>query len=364
MDGDKTHSGPTERAMTARIVDVARLAGVSTATVSRALSNPGRVNTETRRRVLEAVSALGYTPNAAARNLRARRSMMVLVVVPKLANVFFAQVLRGIDSELFRSGYGLIIGDLDTNYAFEKEKHLVALVNAGHIDGVITIFGGVPRNASRAIIATGVPVVGLCAQTKAPGVPNVLVDDYGGSRKATEHLLGLGHRALMFVGGTRQNYNTVHRLRGFRAALAAHGLDPKAAPMVFGDYTFGSGVEAAEAFLALEQKPTGIVCASDEMAIGFMATVRQAGFRIPRDLSVIGFDDIEFSRFTEPPLTTIAQPRVELGRSAARTILARIRGEAVEEPPHIDCPIVVRGSTGPPPKKRAAAPTVGERPDR
>lgn len=333
-----------------RIADVAAASGVSTATVSRALADPASVRTETRERVLAAVHRLGYTPNAAARNLRARRSMMAMVFVPRLSNPFFSEVIRGIDTELAANGYGLIVGDLDNTT--EKERHLADVVFAGHIDGILVMWERLPERDGRLVTEAGLPAVGVVAMPEGgPVRARVVIDDASGLAEAVEHLLGLGHRHIAYLGGPDGNFNESGRRAGFARALRAAGLDPADMPAWNGDFRFASGEEAARAFLALPRRPTAIACASDEMAIGFVRAVREAGLDVPGEVSVTGFDGLEFGAYCWPPLTTVEQPRFEMGKAGARLLLERMRGTVPAEAAEtivLPTRFCVRGSTAAP----------------
>jgi LacI family transcriptional regulator, repressor for deo operon, udp, cdd, tsx, nupC, and nupG len=329
------------------IIDVAKRAGVSTATVSRALAKPEVVSPQARARVQEAIEEIGFTPNFAARNLRARRTMTVLVVVPNIANPFFAQILRGIDDALVAAGYGMIIGNLD-NLA-EREARYVDIVFAGQVDGVLLMSGRIPSAQGRLMTEAGVPMATICVRIAGTRLPHVVVNDRTAARAVVEHLFGLGHRRFGFISGPAGNINSEDRLLGFREALAAARLDPDRATYWAGDFMLGSGVRAAEQFLAARRRPTAVFAASDHMAISFMKTVRAAGVRVPDDVSVVGFDGIEFADFVEPTLTTVRQPRYELGRTGARVLLEAMRSEPT--PPGIvelEAPLIVRDSTAPP----------------
>ncbi|WP_095407254.1 LacI family DNA-binding transcriptional regulator [Mongoliimonas terrestris] len=323
------------RVVLPKIADVAARAGVSTATVSRALTRPDSVSADKRDRVLAAVRELGYTPNAAARNLRAGRTNMVLVVVAKLANPFFAGVVRGADEALAAAGFGMIIGDLDNMP--DREHRLVDLAFAGHIDGALILSGRVPRNGARTMGMAALPMVGVCVPTDDPQVPVVMIDDTAAARLQVEHLVGLGHRRLLYLSGPKTNGNEVARWRGFNAAVAAAGLDPAAMVRVEGDYTFGAGVRGAEAWLGLDPavRPTGVVAVSDEMAIGFMRRLGEAGVRVPETVSVVGFDGIDFADYCAPRLTTIRQPSREMGSEAARRLVRLIGGAVIDPTPHV-----------------------------
>jgi LacI family repressor for deo operon, udp, cdd, tsx, nupC, and nupG len=333
-----------------RISDVARAAGVSTATVSRALSAPEQVREATRSRVLAAVTALDYTPNAAARHLRAGTSRLVLVAIPRRnCPPFFAEVLHGIDSELSAAGYAVIMGNFDGET--DPARRLVDLVFAGRLDGAIILSGQTPRIDGRSIFDAGLPVVTVCAEIAGVEAPAVLVDDAICARAQANHLIGLAHRRLMYVAGPEGNYNEVNRFAGFMEAVREAGLPPSAVVRQKGNYMVSGGVEAAEAFLLLDPRPTGVACCNDEMAIGFVKTIRNAGVRIPDEVSVVGFDGIEFAEYCEPTLTTIQQPRFALGASGARVLIARMRGDqSVERRTVLHGELVVRGSSGPAPK--------------
>jgi len=180
-----------------------------------------------------------------------------------------------------------------------------------------------------------------------------LIDDEACAIAQTRHLLDLGHRRLLYVGGPRGHYNEIHRYRGFRHAVRAAGLSSADTHRFEGDFTLAGGVEAGRFFLSQRARPTGIVCASDEMAIGFLKTVTAAGVKAPRDVSVVGFDDIEFAEFCEPALTTIHQPRPLLGAIGARVLLQRLNGNRANDAPIvIKGELIVRGSTDSMPTQR------------
>jgi LacI family repressor for deo operon, udp, cdd, tsx, nupC, and nupG len=339
------NEGKPRRGVTIR--DVAARAGVSTATVSRTLADPQLVSEDTRSRVLGAIRATGFTPNVAARNLRARRSMMVLVVVPNVANPFFAEVLRGIDDELVASGYGMIIGNLDN--LPEREARYVDLVFSGQVDGVLLMSGHVPAGGGRLMTAAGLPMASICVAIPEAGLPFVMVDDRRAAAVVAEHLLALGHRRFGYISGPAGNMAEIGRFAGFSAALEAAGVEVSEIAYWPGDFMLESGILAAREFLARGTRPTAVFAASDHMAISFMKTVRNAGVRVPEDVSVVGFDGIEFAEFVTPTLTTIRQPRHELGSRGARLLLDALAGEKPNGSIYVDAPLLLRDSTTTPP---------------
>ncbi|SJZ68803.1 transcriptional regulator, LacI family [Consotaella salsifontis] len=337
----------------ARISDVARAAGVSVATVSRAVSAPEKLSEGTRRRVLAAIDELGYTPNTLARQLRVGSSRMILVVVPRRSNPpFFSEVLRGVDVTLVEAGYVLITGYMEGE---DRDLRLIELATSGHLAGLMTTSGKLPQVNGRSILDGGLPAVALCADPGVKGMPAVLIDDEAAARSQARHLLELGHRRIFYVTGPAGNYNETARHRGIVAELTAAGLYPEALVECPGDYVFEAGHRGAEAYLALADRPSAVICSNDECAVAFMKTIRSAGLTIPGDLSLIGFDGIEFADYCEPALTTIAQPRFELGATAAKLLVEMISGVPpsvdldAQNRSFLDVDLKVRGSTAAPP---------------
>jgi len=340
--------GP-HRQRTPGITDVARMAGVSTATVSRALVTPERVRPETRDAVMAAVAATGYTPNQAARSLRARRTRLAMVIVPTIANLVFPHVIRGIDAALFEAGYGLIIGNTDNQRS--REGHFVDLAFARQVDGLLLMNGWMPMRDGRALTDSGLPIVALSAAIPGPDIPKVVVQDREASAEAAAHLIGLGHVRLGYISGPAGNWVDAQRWQGFREGVAAAGLDPAEITFWQGEFDLASGTAAADAFLALDRRPTGVYAASDAMAVAFIKRLRQAGVSVPGDVSVIGFDGIELAFCSEPTLTTFHQPLNEMGRTGARILLQMMSDPGRSQPEWTRLPVTLApgGSTGPAP---------------
>jgi LacI family repressor for deo operon, udp, cdd, tsx, nupC, and nupG len=336
----------SEPGAAATILDVARRAGVSTATVSRALAAPDRVADETRAKVIAAIAATGYTPNASARNLRARSTNIVLALVPGMSNTFFTPILNAIEDALSAAGYGMIIGD--TRGSPQKESHYTRFIRAGQVDGVILFTGHLPRDGELSPDSDRVPIALVCNEIVGDRRFSVFdVDNRDAARRATLHLVAAGHRHIGHIGGAADNVEAGERLKGFRDALAGAGLEVDEAAVWGGGFRFENGVEAAHRFLALRRRPTAVFAAADDGAIGFIRTVRDAGLRTPEDVSVVGFDDIDYASVIDPPLTTMRQPREELGRLAAEDLLARMGRDTPHFPPRsarLRCELVERAS--------------------
>ena len=333
----------------AGIADVARLAGVSTATVSRALATPEIVSAATRAKVLEAVRATGYTPHVVAQNLRGRRSMMVLVVVPDIANPFFSEVLHGIDDTLASAGYGLLIGNLANSAA--KEGRYVDVVFAGQVDGVLLLNGGIPASNGRSLLSAGVPIVAACEVIAKAPFPQVEIQNREASVAVAALLAQLGHRRFAYIAGPRQNVLEKERMAGFRKGLASAGVTRDDLVLFDGDFTFRAGADAARRFMAMQPRPTAVYAANDEMAIGFLKAIHAAGMQVPRDVSVVGFDGIDYADYAEPTLTTVRQPRHAIGTTAAGLLIDLMTGKTRSKPTlsRLEISLVVRNSTGPAP---------------
>jgi LacI family repressor for deo operon, udp, cdd, tsx, nupC, and nupG len=332
----------------ARIQDVAKLADVSTATVSRALAKPEQVSPQARARVLDAIAKTGYVPNPAARSLRSQKTGMVLVVLPDLANTFFSKILRGIEETLFEAGYGMIIGDLDGSP--EKEAHFAAFTAAGRVDGAILLNGhlfGQSRDGKGQAARINIPLVALCEAIPEADIPQIEIDNRAAASRMTQHLASLGHRSIAYVSGPSDNVLERERFLGYRDGLQEAGLPFDPSLVIPGDFTIESGIAAGQAIVARSQRPTAVFCISDEMAIGLMRTLISAGLRVPQDISVAGFDDIEFAAVAEPSLTTIHQPRRELGQAAASVLIDLLRGRPVPKSIRLETDIVLRDSVVP-----------------
>ena len=341
---------PSRRPSTApRIADVAELAGVSTATVSRALALPDQVRPETLALVMDAVKQSGYRPNSSARNLRTQRTRLILVVVPSIANPIFASVMRGIDAQLAEAGYGVMIGNLDNNAGMEPR--FVELAFAREVDGVMLLNGWIPRSGAHSLMETGLPVVAMCAGIGDPRVPDITADDFGSGRNAARHLVELGHRQLGYAAGPKGTSVDAARWTGFQSMALELGI-PSADICRFeglgeARFAYRSGVECAAGFLAKTNRSTGVFAASDEIAIAFIDTVQRAGLTVPGDVSVLGFDGIDAGNYMRPTLSSFHQPRHELGRTGARVLLKLIAGTALPQDyeVRIPVPLVEREST-------------------
>ncbi|BCP52745.1 LacI family transcriptional regulator [Kaistia sp. 32K] len=335
-------------ARAATIQDVARRAGVSTATVSRALALPERVAEATREAVFSAIRETGYTPNAAARSLRAKSTKMVLVLLPGIGNSFFTPVLNALEEVFTEAGYGVLIGY--TRESRRRETHYARVIRAGQVDGVLVVTGNVPRDEEFASVPDTVPTSLMFADM--PGTEHVSlfdVDNRDASAAAVRYLISQGHRRIAHIPGAAGGVEAQERLGGYCDAIREAGLPVDEALIWRGasNFDFASGDRAAARYFELAAKPTAVFAAADEIALGFMRALKSKGVGIPSDVSVVGFDDIEYAVHYDPALTTMRQPRTELGRLAAHDLLGRMTGrneKVALSKVRLPCELVVRES--------------------
>ena len=328
------------------LTDVARLARVSTATASRALSNPALVSEATRRSVLHAAKRAGYRPNLLARSLRKQQAHAIVVLVPALENPFYPEIIRGMEAAAREREYSLMLGL--TLFDEAVETSYVELVRNQRADGILVLDGGLQH----LLDAEGrfqVPSVQVIERLPGVEMPWVGIDDKAASVKATRHLINLGHKRIGHIAGLPRCSVTPVRIAGYRSALKAAGIgfDPRLVET--GDFLLASGEAAAQRLMALPEPPTAIFCGNDDSALGAMRHLRSLGLKVPRDVSIVGFDDTHLAATSEPPLTTIRQPRHDIGRSAM-TMLLDILAGIPDVATQITLPVdlILRESTAPP----------------
>ncbi|MGG5253505.1 LacI family DNA-binding transcriptional regulator [Neobacillus sp. SM06] len=304
-----------------RIADVAKMANVSTATVSRVISHTGTVKKETAEKVLEAIKKLNYQPNVLARQLRKLETKTILVVVPDIANTFFSNVLRGIESVAMKNGYQVLLGDMD-NYV-ERENGYLYILRQRKVDGVILL----AARSNQWLLeeaAKEYPIVLACEYYEGSQLPTVSIDNVSSARKATDYLINLQHTRIGHITGPLNIVVGRDRLRGFQQAMNQYNLPVDPLLVQEGNFSFESGFNLMLKFLALEKPPTAVFAANDEMAMGAIKAIKSKGFIVPKDISVIGFDDIKFASIFEPALTTIEQPTFSIGKKAMELLIELI----------------------------------------
>ncbi len=332
------------------IADVARAAGVSTATVSRTLSNPDAVSERRRTAVLRAVEALGYSPNYAAKSLRTTRSQRIILTVPDISNPFFSAVIRGAEEAAQAAGYSILIGD--TRHDDEREEYYARMLSRREADGMIFL-GHRLAPAAAAIVAkqgSHAPIVNGCEYEPTLNVYSVHIENTVAAAEAMQHLYDLGHHRIGIITGPLLSPLSRDRLSGVQGAAAGRGLWHEILVRT-GDFSVDSGEALAKSLLDEDQPPTAIFCFSDEMAIGAIVALRERGLDCPKDISVMGFDDIRLARAYQPSLTTIRQPQEVIGQRTVK-IMLDILSDDPDRAASITLPheLIVRASTGPNPR--------------
>ncbi|WP_333497157.1 DNA-binding transcriptional regulator CytR [Kluyvera sp. CHPC 1.251] len=328
----------------ATMKDVALQANVSTATVSRALMNPEKVSQATRNRVEQAALEVGYLPQLQGRNMKRNESRTILVIVPDICDPFFSEVIRGIEVTAAAQGYLVLIGDCA--HQNQQEKTFIDLIITKQIDGMLLLGSRLPFDASIEEQRNLPPMV--MANEFAPelGLPTVHIDNLTASFDAVNYLHELGHQRIACIAGPEEMPLCHYRLQGYVQALRRCGITVDPHYIARGNFTYEAGANALEQLLALPQPPTAIFCHSDIMALGALSYAKRQGLKVPDDLSIIGFDNISLAEFCDPPLTTVAQPRFDIGREAMLLLLNQLSGQFVDSGSRLlDCELIIRGST-------------------
>lgn len=330
----------------ASLEDVARRAGVSTATVSRVINGAAPVSAETRAKVEAARLALGYIPNGVARALSSRRTGAIGAVIPTIENDGFARTVFALQQRLQAAGRTLLLANSD--YDPEVELEAVTRLLSQGVDGLVLIGGDHHPELAGLVERKRAPMVE--AWTLTADAPCVGFDNARQASVLADHLLDLGHRRIAILAGRAEhNDRAAARALGVRASLAARGLAPHAEWRTAQPYRIGEGRRGARALLTAAEPPTAIVCGNDQLAFGVLVEARALGVAVPGALSVVGFGDSDYAEFLDPPLTTVHAPAEEIGERAAAYLLARLAGEPAEAAQSVEVALVVRGSTAPPP---------------
>jgi LacI family transcriptional regulator/LacI family repressor for deo operon, udp, cdd, tsx, nupC, and nupG len=336
------------------IKDIAKQAGVSHTTVSRALHNSPLISTQTTQRIQEIAAQMGYHPSAAARSLKTNRSQVLGVIVSHIADPFFSEVLQGIDDVAQESGYSLFIASAQHNP--DRENTIVQTMREHRVDGVILCSPHFMPEQFRRLSSYNVPIVAINNQSEEEFPFSIYHDDADGSRQVTQHLISLGHRKISYLGDSLAGRTTCQRLSGFVQTMQEYDLPvhQEYVHQVAGNSAV-QGLAWVGSLLRMQDKPTSVVCYNDMMAVGVLKGLKQAGLIVPDDISVTGFDNILVSDYTQPPLTTIDQPKRFLGAEAGRMMLSQLRlnvnidndGRLIN---HLKGMLIIRKSTSPPPK--------------
>ncbi|GIP32897.1 catabolite control protein A [Paenibacillus sp. J2TS4] len=316
--------------MTVTIYDVAREAGVSMATVSRVVNNNPNVKPQTRKKVFEAIERLGYRPNAVARGLASKKTTTVGVVIPDISNMNFAEVARGIEDIATMYHYNIILCNADKKK--DKEIRVINTLLEKQVDGLLFMGGTVTDEHIQAFRTSSVPVV-LCATADGNNtIPSVDIDHEKASLDAVKLLIDHGHRKIGMISGTLQDPALGYaRYHGYKQALENAGIPFNENYVRVGNYRYESGIEAMKFFLDLEDRPTAVFAATDEMAIGAIHAIQDAGLKVPEDISVISVDNSRIASMVRPQLTSVAQPMYDIGAVSMRLLTKLMNKESTDQ---------------------------------
>ncbi len=312
----------------AKMSDVAKLANVSTATVSRVLRKPETVKKATQEKVFYAIQQLDYQPNMLARHFRTNKTKSIMVVVPSLTNLVFAAMIDGIDEVATAAGYQVIFGNTKQNTG--KAREYVAHLKQKQVDGIILMTVRLEQEAW-AEIANRYPIVLASDALVGLKVPTVSTTNIEGAYEAVCHLIQLGHKKIAHVAGLPEIAVSRERAKGYRLALEENGITFDPALYLEGEYSIEVGRKSMKKLMSQSPKPTAVFFGNDEMAIGGIKAAKELGMRVPEDVAVIGFDDIKFAEVMDPPLTTVAQPLHEMGKKAMEILLTLMNGQKTDQ---------------------------------
>lgn len=327
--------------------DVAERAGVSTTTVSHVINKTRFVGEATRQRVLQAMEELGYQPNALARSLRRNQTFSIAVIVPDSADPFFTEVIRGIEDVSFEQEYTITLCNSDGD--LNKERQYTDLLTRKRVDGILFFAANnQSREHIRILQKRRFPLVVVDRLVPEIEADTISIDNRMGGWMATQHLLDLGHRRIGCICGPTNILLSEDRLSGYRMALSEHNLSADENWIkIAGGYQYQAGYEAAQALLSLQIPPTAIFAFNDILAVGAINAATKMGMQVPDQLSVIGFDNLRLAPYTNPALTTIVQPKYEMGAAAMRMLLERIQNpELGPRTQVLEVALLVRESTG------------------
>jgi LacI family transcriptional regulator len=310
--------------------DVARAAGVSTATVSATINKTAYVSPELQARIREAIAKLGYHPDGIARSLKKRSTQTLGLLISDIANPFFTALIRGIEDAAKARGYAIILCNTDED--LERERAYLRLLRSRRVDGLIMAPTGAEDDYDRSFAEAYTPLVFIDRKISTVPADTVLVDNQEGTRKAVEHLVRLGHRRIGLIAGRPHLSTTRERVQGYRHAFQEGAISVNPELIKSGHRGVDGGCQAGLALLQLRQRPTAVFATSNSLGIGLMRAVVACDLRCPEDVSVACFDDFEWASVFRPRLTTVAQPTYEMGAKAAELLFGRLDGSRTGAP--------------------------------
>ena len=322
---------------------VAKRAKVSIATVSRTINGVPSVNAKLAKRVWDAIGELGYVPNTQARALGSGRSGMIGLVVSEITNPFFPELIRGFEDAAIEMGYEILINS--TNYDPKRMEVCVRRLLQRKAEGVAILTFGIERPLFEQLSDRNIPLVFVDDGPEGPGVSVVKIDYSHGIRQGVQHLAALGHRDIGFLSGPLTLHSAKARLTAFLEALDECGIKVRPEWQIEGDHTFEGGIRGMELLLNRPKRPSAVMCSNDVTALGALHRAYRVGMRVPGDISIIGFDNIQMAKVMIPPLTSIQMSPIDIANAAVKALAAHISGKDPQREYRVDTHLVVREST-------------------
>jgi len=330
-------------------IDVAKLAGVSTATVSRVINSPETVRASTREKVFAAMKLCKYKYNALARGFVTKQSNTIGVIIPTIKNPVFAESTRGIQDYANQNNIQVLLGN--NYYQSDQEKKLIQTFREKQVDGLIITTSNPRSMFLKTLVEEKVPFVLLYSTLRKGQITAVGVDNFKGGYLATDHLVKLGHQRIgMVAGNFSVSDRSFHRWHGYKQCLKNSNIPYDSKLLIQTEYSLTGGCDAAQQLLSIKNPPTAVFCSNDFLAFGAMKGVRDVGLNVPRDLSIVGFDNIQIASYVTPELTTISQPAYEIGKVGAKLLFQHMKGQDKPIQQMLDLSLIVRESTTSPSK--------------
>ncbi|MCK4689660.1 MAG: LacI family DNA-binding transcriptional regulator [Candidatus Marinimicrobia bacterium] len=329
------------------IKDVAEKAGVSIATVSRVINDSPKVKEKTKKLILKAIKELNFTPNVNAQGLQKKRTKTLGLIFPDASSYYFAEIIRGINSYVRKHGYQVIVAS--SHDEEDEVRTLVSLLQSGRVDGMVLMMPSIQNVNVFNLSLNSVPVVYLCTGIQTQNSTRIIIDNYKGAKEITEHLIWHGNSRIGFIHGAPNNYDSQKRYLGYIDAVHENGLEYSILLESHGNFTEASGFKSAMELLNQEPRPTAIFAANDAMAIGAIEAAKRLSLNVPKDVAIVGFDDISTSQYINPALTTVSVPVYKMGQIVGGSIFKQLNSkesDQVEEKIVIPLQIIIRESCG------------------
>ncbi|MBO8156963.1 MAG: LacI family DNA-binding transcriptional regulator [Bacillaceae bacterium] len=323
------------------IKDVAKLAGVAVSTASYALNGKQKISEETRRKVFEAAKKLNYQKNGFASDLKSKSTKTIALILSDLSGPYYSQLIQGVQDVSYENGYNLVACSSFGGYNSTAVKFLMEK----RVDGTIVFAHNIENDLLVQAAHESFPIIALDRSIESDHIVSIEVDNEQGGYLATKHLVELGHKHIAYVSGPVTTHDNILRFKGYQRALKEHNLPYKSKWNISGNFTREGGYNAAKLLISQKDLPSAVFFANDEMALGGLRAFKEKGIEVPKDISVIGFDDIQLAEYTRPSLTTIRQPKYEMGALAAHILYQLLKGEETENFYKLSTELIIREST-------------------